>query len=42
MEKISVATVLKACNFVKKRLQHGSFPVNIPKSLGTFFIEKLW
>ena len=31
MEKICFATVLKACNFIKKRLQHGRFPVSIPK-----------
>ena len=31
-----------ACNFIKKRLQHGCFPVSIPKVLGTiFFIEQL-
>ena len=35
-------TVLKVCNFIKKRLQHGYFPVNIPKVLGrVFFIEQL-
>ena len=40
--KTSLATVLKACNFIKKRLQHGCFPVNIPKVLETiFFIEQL-
>ena len=28
---------------IKKRLQHGCFPVSIPKVLGTiFFIEALW
>ena len=32
----------KACNFIKKRLQHRCFPVNIAKLLGkTFFIEQL-
>ena len=31
MLKISLATALKACNFIKKRLQHGRFPVSIPK-----------
>ena len=39
---MSVATVLEACNFIKKRLQHKYFPVNISKILGTdFFIEQL-
>ena len=39
----SLATVLRACNFIKKRLQHGYVPVSIPKVLGTaFFIEQLW
>ena len=28
-------TGLKACNFIKKRLQHRSFPVNIAKLLRT-------
>ena len=42
MYKIGLATVLKAWNFIKKRLQHGCFPVSIPKVLGTiFFIEQL-
>ena len=42
MSKISLATVLRACNFLKKRLQNGCVPVNIPKVLGTaFFIEQL-
>ena len=32
----------KACNFIKKRLQHSCFPVNIAKFLRTaFFIEHL-
>ena len=32
---------LSPCNFIKKRLRHGCFPVNIPKVLGTaFFIEQ--
>ena len=30
----SVATVMKACSFIKKRLQHRCFPVNIPEFLG--------
>ena len=35
--------VLRACNLIKKRLQHGCVPVNIPKVLGTaFFIEQPW
>ena len=34
---------LKACHFIKKRLQHRCFPVNIAKILKTaFFIEHLW
>ena len=34
---------LKACDFIKKRLQHRCFPVNIAKFLRTaFFIEHLW
>ena len=35
---------VQACNFIKKRLQHGCFPVNIPKVLRTaFFTEQfLW
>ena len=42
MQKISFATVLRTCNFIKKRLQHGCVPVNIPKVLGTaFFKEQL-
>ena len=31
---------LKACNFVKKRLQHRCFPVNIAKCLRTAFFKK--
>ena len=43
MLKINLATVLKTCNFIKKRLQHGCFPASIPKVLGTnFLIEQLW
>ena len=43
MQKISLPTLLKACNFFKKRLQHRCFPVNIPKVLRTLFlIEQLW
>ena len=33
--KDSLETVLKACNVIKMRLQHGCFPVNIPRVLGT-------
>ena len=34
---------LKTCNFIKKRLLHRCFPVNIAKLLRTaFFIEHLW
>ena len=40
MQKISLASVLKACNFIKKRLQHGCFPVSIPKVLGTIFFYR--
>ena len=29
---------MKACNFIKKRLQHRCFPVSIPKVLGTIFL----
>ena len=33
----------KACNFIKYRLEHRCFSVNIAKSLRTaFFIEHLW
>ena len=33
--------ILGACNFIKKKLQHGCVPVSIPKVLGTaFFIEQ--
>ena len=40
---MGLATVLRTCNFIKKRLQHGCVPVNIPKDLETaFFIEQLW
>ena len=34
----SVATVMKACNFIKKRLQHRCFPVNIPEFLEQLFL----
>ena len=32
--------MLKACNFIKERLQHGCFPVNISKVLGTTFFYR--
>ena len=31
----------KACNFIKKRLQHRCFPVNIATFLGTIFYRIL-
>ena len=34
----SVATVMKACNFIKKRLQHRCFPVNISEFLEQLFL----
>ena len=34
---ISLARVLKVCNFTKKTLKHKCFLVNIPKILGTVF-----
>ena len=39
-KKISLAIVLKACNFIKKRLQHRCFPMNIPKILRTIFVYR--
>ena len=34
---------LKACNFIKKRIQHRCFAVNIAKFIRTvFFTEHLW
>ena len=34
---------LQSCDFIKRRLQHRCFPVNIAKFLRTtFFIEHLW
>ena len=36
--KISIATVLKACSFIKKKLQHSCFSVNISKVLVTTFL----
>ena len=32
----------KACNFVKKRLQHSYFPVDIAKFLRTAFSTEHW
>ena len=37
MQNISISTVLKACNFIKERLHHRYFAVNIPEVLGTAF-----
>ena len=34
--KISCSEGLQACNFIKRRLQHRCFPVNIAKFLLTF------
>ena len=34
--------VLKACNFIKKRLQQRCFHVNISKVLGAAFYTELW
>ena len=39
-KKISFAIVLKACNFIKKRLQHRCFPVNIPKNFKNNFFYR--
>ena len=37
------AVGLQSCDFIKKRLRHRCFPVNIAKFLRTaFFIEHLW
>ena len=33
--------VLKTCNFIKKRLQHNCFPVNIAKFLRTAFFYRI-
>ena len=41
MQEVSLATVLKAYNFIKKRIQHRSSPVNIPKLLGTEFLQNI-
>ena len=37
--KDKFATVLKACDFSKKRLLAGCFPVSIPNVLGTIFLQ---
>ena len=37
--KDKFATALKACNFIKKRLLAGCFPVSIPNVLGTIFLQ---
>ena len=34
----SIETVMKACNFIKKRLQHRCFPVNISEFLEQLFL----
>ena len=40
---INKTATMKACNFIKKRLQHRCFTVNIAKFLRiSFFIEHLW
>ena len=39
--KIRLATVLKAYNFIKKRLQYRRFPVNVLKGLGTAFFRTI-
>ena len=39
--KIRLATVLKAYNFIKKRLQYRRFPVNVLKGLGTTFFRTI-
>ena len=36
----SLGTVLEVCNFIRKRLQHMYFPVNIPEVLGTAFLYR--
>ena len=33
---------LKACNFVKKKLKHSCFPVNIGKFLRTSFLQNMF
>ena len=38
---ISTAKHFKACNFLKKRLQHRYFPVNIAKFFRTVFLRTL-
>ena len=31
----------QACNFIKKRLQHRCFPVNIPKFIRTYLFQNI-
>ena len=33
--------MLKACNFIKKRVQHGCFPVKFPKFLRTPILKSI-
>ena len=41
-DKILLIKILKACNFIKKRLQHRCFPVQFAKFLRTpYFIEHI-
>ena len=43
LKNFAVFTGLQACNFIKKRLQHRCFSVNIAKFLRTsFFTDHLW
>ena len=43
LESLNNVADLQANNFIKKRLQHRCFPVNVAKFLRTaFFIEHLW
>ena len=32
----------KVCNFIKKRLQHKCFPVNIAKFLRAIVLKNIW
>ena len=38
---VRLVTVLKAYNFIKKRLQYRRFPVNVLKDLGTAFFRTI-
>ena len=40
--KIREIAGLKVCNFIKKRLQHGCFPVNIVKFLRTTNLKNIY